>query len=136
MNEQDTAKLVDCLRSEILKCEEIINRPKSTDHGTGNDPEFSRGYWTGRKSACHYIFSKLVESGVKFEPDLNLISEAENLIPKGAYWCGHELNRNLHHYLADFKNKDYSQCVLNEVLIRRGVVKARIEALKFLPLST
>jgi hypothetical protein len=101
----DPTPLVNYLRAEILKCAEVLADEKRESK---NGSEMSKGYWSGKSNECYTILSKLVnEWGVTFEPDINLIIEAETLIPKGAFWCGHELNRSLHHYRASFKSKNY-----------------------------
>lgn len=116
----DPIPLVNYLREEILKCAEVLA-----------EAETSQSYWLGKSSQCYTLLSKLVnEWGVTFTPDINLVIEAENLIPKGAFWCGHELNRSLHHYREAFKSKNYAEAVLCEVSIRRAIVKARLEAAK------
>ena len=61
-------------------------------------------------------------------PDLNLIAECENLIPKGSFWCGHELNRSLHYYNEACAAKDSYLIKSNERSLRQILVKARLEA--------
>jgi hypothetical protein len=61
-------------------------------------------------------------------PDIHLIIEAENLIPKGSYWCGHELNRTLHYYKEACDKKDVDKIKLNERSLRQVIVRARLEA--------
>lgn len=61
-------------------------------------------------------------------PDLSLIAQAENLIPKGFYWCGHELNRTLGYYRDACDKGDAYQIKLNERSLRRAMVNARLEA--------
>lgn len=120
-------ELVNFLREGILKCEEIV---QNKDRQTKNDPEFSRGYWSGQGKAYGDVLRKLVDLGVTFEPDQKLIYEAETLIPKDNFICNHELNRTLRHYEEDFKNKNYVQCVVSERLLRRMIAKARLEVAK------
>lgn len=119
--------LVNYLRAQILRCNEML---ADESRESKNGAQFSKGFWSGRKNECVELFRELVKLGVTFEPDVSLIIEAENLIPKGAFWCSHELNRALHHYRASFKEKNYEQAVLNEITIRQAIVKARLEAAK------
>ncbi len=119
--------LIDFLRGQISKCAEVLAKPKITGEKT-LEREFSRGFWSGRRDAYSTALYELASKGVEMKPDLNLIAEAENLIPKGGFHCSHELNRMLHHYRAGFKAKNWPQCALNEQTIRRGIVRARLEA--------
>jgi hypothetical protein len=61
-------------------------------------------------------------------PDESLIAEAENLIPKGSYWCGHELNRTLHYYIEDCRTGDKELIKRDEKWLRKAIVYARLEA--------
>ena len=62
------------------------------------------------------------------KPDYTLIAEAENLIPRGAYWCGHELNRMLGYYREASYTRNVEEIARMERILRRGIVKARLEA--------
>jgi hypothetical protein len=61
-------------------------------------------------------------------PDLSLIAEAENLIPKGFYWCGHELNRTLGHYNEECRVGNSEKIKIFEKILRKALVHARLEA--------
>lgn len=66
-------------------------------------------------------------------PDISLIAEAENLIPKGFYWCGHELSRHLLEYQERCNRYKRGEIPLEDLknwekIIRKTLVKARLEA--------
>lgn len=119
----DTNVLINYFRSEILKGYEVTSKPDISLNGK----EFSNGYWRGRSAFAVDALRKLVELGVVFEPDNNLVIEAELSIPKVSFFCGHELSRIISHYKEAFKKKDYLTCVINEKSLRQYIVKARLE---------
>ena len=119
--------VINYIREQMLRCYELKN---SGNPNSKLDSEESRYYNSGKLTAYTDILRKLVENGITFEPDTKLIAEAETLIPKGPFYCNHELNRILRYYKQGFKEKNYFDCVLNERTIRMMIVKARLEALK------
>jgi hypothetical protein len=124
MNDQSEQELIKLLRDQILKSAGIIaNKWRKSLNGE----EFSKGYWGGKSAMCSNILQFMAKHGVEMKPDMNLIVEAETLIPKGGFWCGHELNRNLGSYKAAFARKDFALAALMEETIRLTVVRARIE---------
>ena len=73
--------LIQILRDEIIHSEEVLQDIKNKDN-----PEFSKGYWSGKSSAYSYVLSKVLEElKIELKPDQSLIAEAENLIPKGSF---------------------------------------------------
>jgi hypothetical protein len=129
MKEIDYHSLVEFLRQEIANTNDV----KERGFEGRENPEFSKGYNCGKNSAYQDVFLKLEKIGVEIKPDLSLIAEAENLISKypHGFYCGHELNRQLHYYRASFGKQNYCDVVLSEICIRRGIIKARLEAAKF-----
>lgn len=110
------SEIIQYLRETIQTCHENVERLKKED----KDYNFSLGKGAMANTILLYI-------GAKPEIDQSLLIECNLLIPKGAYWAGHELNRMTHYYQEYAKQGDWKKFIQSEYSLRRALLKARLE---------
>lgn len=116
---KNTEQIIELLRNLIQEWQE-----KYSVKEQGKNPS---QFLLGKISAAHQI---LLSIGAVPEIDNALLIECETLIPKGAFWAGHELNRTLSFYKDYAKQKDWTKFIQTERLLRQTLMKARWEIYK------